>query len=158
MSHVILNIVYRLRMYSVEYLAGRGLVRRVLSAVVRAPLYFDELWSRVYGKVLDGVELVPEFGTRVEDSASRGLLGPEAALRTPRGTVGELKLPPEEGLVQKSVRYSGLAESRAVSTALFASLSLQRLQRSLEGSVLTSSLLAGFLVTIALLFLVLRCA
>ncbi len=155
MSHVILNFVYRLRMYSTESARARGLARRVLRTIIRAPYYFDRLWSCVYGRVLDGVQVIPRFETSVEDEVLSALLGPEVSPQAPQEIAGELERPPGEGLMQKSVRHSSLIESLAVETALLTSLSLQRLQRSLEGSVLTSSLLAGLLVTTAFLFLVL---
>ncbi|MEM2021813.1 MAG: hypothetical protein QXP80_06280 [Zestosphaera sp.] len=155
MSHVVLNFLYRLRMYATGRVKGRGLPQNLLRVVVSIPDYFERLWSYTYRKVLDDVKVLPLRSRDIESSLSYKLVGTAVTPPALYHPMEEVKSFFKEGTIQRSVKYSNLAESLIVNTTLLVSSSLQELQRSLERSILTSSLLAGFLVTIALLFLVL---
>lgn len=104
-----------------------------MGMLVRAPSGCDRLISGATARVLDGVRIIPELGERMEG-----------------GTVSA-----PEGAVQRAVRYSSLAERLTVSGALRISTMLQRLQGSIERSLLTSALLSGVMTTLALLFIAL---
>ncbi|MEM2005499.1 MAG: hypothetical protein QW705_01865 [Zestosphaera sp.] len=155
MSHVVLNFLYRLRMYATGRVKGCGPPQNLLRVVVTTPDYFDRLWGYTYRKILDNVQALPLSGRDTESNLQYKLIGTAATLPALYQPTKEVKPFLKEGTVQRSVKYSSLAESLIVNTTLLVSSTLQGLQRSLERSILTSSLLAGFLVTIALLFLVL---
>lgn len=156
MSHVLLNIVYRLRMLASGRLRARGPLQRLVALLVRAPNGCDKLLSGATSRVLDGVRVIPDFAETAERGALSAIVDttrviPVLGERPEGGTA-----PAPEGAVQRAARYSSLVEGLAVSGAIRVSTALQRLQRSMERSLLTSALLSGVVTTLALLFIALR--
>lgn len=178
MSHVILNFIYRLRMVAIGRLRARGPIQKLVRLLVKAPDNFDRLLSSVTVKILDGVRIIPElsdtveseaisslidgvhiipeFSRRVESEVVPSIAGPESIYSIPSTAEVSRRGRVREGAVQKAVRYSSLAEGLLVIRTLHISAFLQKLQRSVERSLLTSALLSGVMTTLAFLFLALQ--
>lgn len=178
MSHVILNFIYRLRMVAIGRLRAQGPIQNLVRLLVKAPNNFDRLLSNATDRILDGVRIIPElgetaereaisslingshvipeFGKRVESEVVSGRAGPELLSSTLSTAELSRRERVGEGAVQKAVRYSSLTEGLVVVSTLHMSTLLQKLQRSVERSLLTSALLSGVMTTLAFLFLALQ--
>jgi cobalamin biosynthesis protein CobD/CbiB len=125
-SHVRLNYVYRLLVYAESELKEPKYLVKPVVILLKVPALFDKAIARTYAKVMGVAE------------------------------VAALGVVQRRGLLQLIVKSSAKAELLTSQRAIVLSEFLQFLQRSLSKSTMVSSLLSGVLLTIALLFLVLR--
>jgi len=147
-SHVKLSYVYKLVVYAERGLRELKPLVKPLVALLRTPSLFDRVFGWVYAKVMNGVLLLPPYPERIYRASAKKLLGAEE--------VAELEVARGRGLLQFMVESFAKVEILTSWRALTLSELLRLLQGSLSRSILVSSLLSGVLLTIALLFLVLR--
>ncbi|MEM1699186.1 MAG: hypothetical protein QXZ37_04505 [Sulfolobales archaeon] len=157
---MVLNFLYRLKMMSAGRFRVRGLFRKFLELAVKLPDYFSRFSERFINDLLGSASAISALGKDIESKVVTGVLDGVHEVPVPseeiEGDVLSALTGPEGGLVQRIVRYSSRTENTFTTRALFISMSLQKLQRSLERSLLTSALLSGVATTLALLFLALR--